>query len=122
MAEFDIIKYLEGLTAFVFDRAVLNRIAMERDLLSVESYNDLTQKQKDLALADLLFVIYTAPNYTASFTNQHGAYTQTIGSQRYDTKKDIYNVMIGLYQKYDDDKLDSLPLEANDTVWVNEYD
>lgn len=122
MAEFDIIKYLEGLTAFVFDRAVLNRIAMERELTSVESYDNLTQKQKDLALADLLFVIYTAPNYTASLTNQHGAYTQTIGSQRYDSKKDIYNVMVGLYQKWDDDKLDSLQLDANDTVWVNEYD
>lgn len=122
MAEFDIIKYLEGLTAFVFDKAVLNRIAMERDLSSVGSYKDLTQEQKDLALADLLFVVYTSPNYTASFTNQHGAYTQTIGSQRYDTKKDVYNVMVRLYQKWNDDKLDFLPLEANDTVWVNEYD
>ena len=122
MFEFDIIKYLEGLTAFVFDKAVLIRIAMERDLFLVEDYKDLTQKQKDLALADLLFVVYTSPNYTASFTNQHGAYTQTIGSQRYDTKKDVYNVMIRLYQKWDDDKLDFLPLDANDTVWVNEYD
>lgn len=122
MVDFDIIKYLEGLTAFVFDKAVLKRIAMERDLFFVEDYKDLTQKQKDLALADLLFVVYTSPNYTASFTNQHGAYTQTIGSQRYDTKKDVYNVMVRLYQKWNDDKLDFLPLEANDTVWVNEYD
>lgn len=120
MAQFDIIQYLEGLTAFVFDKAVLTRIAVERDVMDVTDYKQLTQQQKDLMLADLLYVIYTAPNYTASFTNQHGAYTQTIGSQRYDTKKDVYNIMIGLYKKWDDSKLELL--EVNVTTWVNEYD
>lgn len=122
MNDFDVIKYLEGLTAFVFDKAVLTRIAMERDLFDVTDYKSLTQQQKDLALADLLYVIYTAPNYTASQTNQHGAYAQTIGSQRYDTKKDIYNVMVRLYKKWDDDKLEDFPLDIDSTVWVNEYD
>lgn len=120
MAQIDIIQYLEGLTAFVFDKAVLTRIAVERDVMDVTDSKQLTQQQKDLMLADLLYVIYTAPNYTASFTNQHGAYTQTIGSQRYDTKKDVYNIMIGLYKKWDDPKLELL--EANVTTWVNEYD
>lgn len=120
MFEFDIISYLEGLTAFVFDRAVLNRIAMERKVTKVTDIDELTEQQKDLLFADLLFVIYTAPNYTASLTNQHGAYTQTVGSQRYDSKRDIYNVMFGLYNKWGDDKLKSIP--ANKTVWVKEYD
>lgn len=71
MAQFDIITYLEGLTAFVFDKAVLTRIAMERDVSDITDFKSLTQKQKDLLLADLLFVIYTSPNYTASQTNQH---------------------------------------------------
>lgn len=121
MAQFDIIKYLEGLTAFVFDRAVLTRIAMERDVSDVTDFKELTVKQKDLLLADLLFVIYTAPNYTASSTFQHGAYAQTVGSQRYDTKADIYNVMIGLYRKWDDDKLVDLEADKGTIVWVNEY-
>lgn len=119
MEQFDIIKYLEGLTAYVFDKAVLTRIAVERDVMAVTDYKELTQQQKDLMLADLLYVIYVSPNYTASQTNQHGAYTQTIGSQRYDTKKDIYNIMIGLYKKWDDPKLEQLG--GNVTVWVNEY-
>lgn len=122
MAQFDIISYLEGLTAFVFDRAVLTRIAMERDVSDVVDYKELTKQQKDLLLADLLFVIYTSPNYTASFTNQHGAYTKTIGSQRYDTKAEIYNVMIGIYKRYDDEKLEDLLLNSGSTVWVNESD
>lgn len=121
MSEFDIIKYLEGLTAFVFDKAVLTRIALERDVVDVTDYKQLTEQQKDLLLADLLFVIYTSPNYTASLTFQHGAYTQTVGSQRYDSKKDVYNVMIRLYKKWGDDKLEDLELETDKTVWVNEY-
>lgn len=120
MDEFNIIEYLEGLTAFVFDKAVLKRVALERGVSKITSYEDLTQKDRDLLQADLLFVIYTSPNYTASLTNQHGAYTQTIGSQRYDTKKDVYNVMIGLYEKWDDEKLGQLV--SSETVWVNEYD
>lgn len=120
MAQFDIITYLEGLTAFVFDKAVLTRIAMERDVSDIADFKSLTQKQKDLLLADLLFVIYTSPNYTASQTNQHGAYTKTIGSQRYDTKTDIYNLMIGLYKKYDDDKLELV--SSGGVSWINEYD
>ncbi len=120
MIQFNIIEYLEGLTAFVFDRAVLNRIAFERGVDSITDYSDLTQQQKDLCLADLLFVIYTAPNYTANMTQQHGAYTNTVGSQRYDTKKDIYNVMIGLYKKWNDEKVKEIPKEG--LQWINEHD
>lgn len=116
--EFDIIKYLSGLTSFVFDKAVLERVAMERDVSSITDYKELTQKQKDLCLADLLFVIYTAPNYTANMTIQHGAFSQTVGSQRYDTKKDIYNVMLGLYKKWEDDKLEEIPREG--LQWIYE--
>lgn len=120
MIQFDIIDYLSGLTAFAFDKAVLTRIAMERDVADITDYKELTQQQKDLCLADLLFVIYTAPNYTANMTNQHGQFIQTIGSQRYDTKKEVYNVMIGLYQKWDDPKIEEIPSEG--LQWINEND
>lgn len=120
MEDFNIIEYLEGLTSYVFDKSVLKRIAMERGVLGVTDYGMLTQQQKDLCLADLLYVIFISPNYTASLTNQHGAYSQTIGSQRYDSKTDVYNVMIGLYKKWDDDKLEMLA--SGNIQWVNEFD
>lgn len=120
MTQFDVIEYLSGLTAFVFDRAVLTRIAIEREVIDVTDYKSLTEKQKELCFADLLFVIYTAPNYTASSTQQHGAFTKTIGSQRYDTKKEVYNILIGLYKKWDDPKLSEL--SNLDVQWINEYD
>lgn len=118
MDEFDIIEYLSSLTSFVFDKNVLKRIARERGLSKIGDIDEITQKQKDLCLADLLYVIYTGPNYTANITSQHGAYTNTIGSQRYDTKGDIYNVMIRLYNKWDDDKLEYIPREG--LQWIND--
>ena len=106
--EFDIIEYLSGLTGFVFDRAVLKRIAMDRGVYCVTSYGELEQKQKDLLLADLLFTVYISPNSSASLTKQHGAFSQTVGSQTINSKKEIYNAMVRIYSKYDDDKLEEV--------------
>lgn len=118
MEDFNIIEYLSSLTSFVFDKSVLKRVAMERGVFAITDFNQITQKQKDLCLADLLYVIYSGPNYTANMTLQHGAYTNTVGSQRYDTKKEIYNIMIGLYKKWADEKMVEIPNEG--LQWVYE--
>lgn len=106
MMEFDIIEYLSGLTSFVFDKAVLKRIAIERGVDGVTSFSQLEQKQKDLLLADLLFTVYVSPNSSASMTQQHGAYSQTVGSQTINDKRGIYNTMVSLYKKWNDEKLE----------------
>lgn len=100
MGQFDIIRYLSGLTGFVFDRDVLERIAMDNGVAEVTSYDELEQKDKDLLLADLLFTAYVSPNTMASSTRQHGAYTYTVGSQTIQDKKGIYEMMAALYKKY----------------------
>ena len=45
--KFDILKYMSGLTAFVFDKDVLERIALERGVSEVESFTDLDFKTRD---------------------------------------------------------------------------
>lgn len=104
--QFDIITYMSTLTGFTFEKPVLERIAMERGVSEVAEYNKLEQKDKDLLLADLLFVVYTTPYQTSSLTKQHGAFSQTIGSQIITDKKGIYNLMTALYKKWNDDKLE----------------
>ena len=79
--KFDILEYLSGLTSFVFDKAVLKRIALDRDVLNVTSYSELDDKTKDLLRADLLLAAYLSPNVWASYTHSHGSYSQTTGSQ-----------------------------------------
>lgn len=107
---FDILEYLSGLTSFVFDKAVLKRIALDRDVLSVTSYSELDDKTKDLLRADLLLAAYLSPNVWASYTHSHGSYSQTTGSQTIyiEEKERIYNMLRKIYAKYDDAKLDEI--------------
>ena len=108
--KFDILEYLSGLTSFVFDKAVLKRIALDRDVLSVTSYSELDDKTKDLLRADLLLAAYLSPNIWASYTHSHGSYSQTTGSQTIyiEEKERIYNMLRNIYSKYDDAKLEEI--------------
>lgn len=114
--KFDIINYLSGLTGFIFDKAVLQRIALDRDVMEVDEYTMLDQKTKDLLLADLLYAAYYSPNVWASLSQSHGSFSQTTGSQTIyaEEKERIYNQFMAIYRKYNDDKLE----EASDNGTV----
>ena len=107
---FDIIEYLSGLTGFVFDKAVLNRIALDRGVENVKEYGELDAKTKDLLKADLLCSPYFSPNVWASHTHSHGSYSQNVGSQSINSedKERIFNMFMSIYRKYDDAKLDDI--------------
>jgi hypothetical protein len=59
--KFDILDFLSGLTGYVFDKSVLTRIAWERDVTDVTSYDELDAKTIDLLRADLLYTAYLSP-------------------------------------------------------------
>lgn len=105
----DIIDYLSGLTGFVFDKAVLQRIALDRKVLSLDP-ESFDKKTKDLLYADLLYTAYLSPNVWASHTHSHGSYSQTTGSQTIYTqdKERIYNIFMGIYRKYEDEKAEEI--------------
>ena len=116
-----IIDYLSGLTGFVFDKSVLNRIAEERGVALATSLSELTQGQRDLCLADELFTVYTGPKSTASNTNQHGSYTHVVGSQTANDNKYIYNAMVKIYTTYGETaKLALIPEVDGYVEWTNE--
>lgn len=119
--KFDIIEYLSGLTGFVFDKAVLKRIALDRGVYGVQCFSELTQQDKDLMLADLLLVAYLSPNVWASSTHAHGSFSETIGSQTVYTedKERIYNQFINIYKKYDDEKLTEVEDLGGNLQWLD---
>ena len=119
--KFDIIEYLSGLTGFVFDKAVLKRIALDRGVYGVKCFSELTQQDKDLMRADLLLVAYLSPNVWASSTHAHGSFSETIGSQTVYTedKERIYNQFINIYKKYDDEKLTEVEDLGGDLQWLD---
>lgn len=121
MNEFNIIEYLSGLTGFVFDKAVLQRIALERDVDEVTDFEELDAKTKDLLRADLLYTAYCSPNIWASSTQSHGSYTKSIGSQTlYAKEKErLYNMFYHIYSKYNDDKLDEIKNNETTLQWLD---
>ena len=118
MGQFDIIRYLSGMTGFVFDKDVLWRIAAERNVDDVQDISEIDQKTKDLLLADLLFVVYMSPNIMASSSSKHGSFERTVGSQTVNDKNGIYKMMIALYGKWGDEKLDLIPDASGTLKWM----
>lgn len=121
METFDIIEYLSGLTQFVFDKAVLKRIAYDRDVIEVTDYEELDAKTRDLLRADLLYTAYISPNVWASSTQSHGSYTKTIGSQTIyaEEKERLYNSFVSTYRKYSDDKLEEIEGNEATLQWLD---
>ena len=110
LMKFNIIEYLSGMTGFIFDKAVLQRIALDRGVSEVKEYGELDAKTKDLLKADLLYTAYVSPNVWASSTHSHGSYSQTIGSQTIysENKEKLYEMFMGIYRKYNDDKVEEI--------------
>ena len=106
--EFDILEYMEGLTGFIFPKAVLKRIALDRGVAEVTDYAVLTKRDKDLLEADLLLTAYLSPNIWASFNQEHGAFKKGVGSQTVYNKEDLLDYLKGIYEEYEDPMLDRL--------------
>jgi hypothetical protein len=120
MSKFDIIEFLSGLTGYVFDKAVLKRIALERSVYDVKDYIELTTQDVDLLRADLLYTAYLSPNVWASSTNQHGSFARTVGSQTiYASEREkLYNIFYNIYKKYNDEKLEGLDNVGGTLEWL----
>lgn len=117
--QFDIIEYMKSLTGYSISDSVLKRIAMEREVSEVSDYKQLGQREKDLILADILFVAYTSPYQTSSHTKQHGAFSQTIGSQIITDKKSLLNMIIAYYKKWNDEKLEAIENLNGGLQWLS---
>jgi hypothetical protein len=66
--EFDIIKYICGLTDYTISESVATNIALRRGVSEVTEYEELTQKDNDLLLADVLTSLAFRPKKTASWS------------------------------------------------------
>lgn len=121
MGSYSIIDYMAGLTGYSLDRQVLQRIAVDRHIHAELCPTDLTQRQKDLLLADILFVIYMSPNSLPSRSHQHGQFSMSVGQQTLGNRQDAFDMMRRLYAKWGDDKLDLVP-DTSAIEWVEEHD
>lgn len=120
---FDIISYMGSLTGYSLESSVLERIALERGVSDVKDYSDLTEKDRDLLLADIIFTVcFLFPTQTPSISKKHGTFSQTIGAQTITYKDRLYDMMLRLYKKWDDAKLGEIEGMNDGLQWIDESD
>ena len=103
MANFNIREYLSSIIGYPVPEKTIDRIAHERGLIGIEDWADVPRRERNLAIADILFFIFTSPNDTGNKTKSHGDQTLTVGGVRIYDKNDIYSLMMYLYQHPDEE-------------------
>ena len=118
---FNIIDFIAGLYPYVFDIAVLRRVAYDCGVIEITEYSELTEEQKDRCKIALLETLVLNPYQTASQTSKHGEWQEQTGSQMTTTKniESIKNELKRLYNKYgEDEKLEQLESETANLEWM----
>lgn len=118
MAEFNIVKWLKNRIGYDVSTEKVEIIVMERGLQNVTDYTELTQKDKDLLLADVLFLLLTSATQTASKSWQSGSESRSIGAQMLTGKAQFYDMMYGIYKTYDDPKLNIAESLGGGAQWL----
>lgn len=118
---FNIIDFIAGLYPYVFDIAVLRRVAYDCGVIEITEYSELTEEQKDRCKMALLETLVLNPYQTASQTSKHGEWQEQTGSQMTTAKniESIKNELKRLYKKYgEDEKLEQLESETANLEWM----
>lgn len=118
---FNIIDFIAGLYPYVFDIAVLRRVAYDCGVIEITEYSELTEEQKDRCKMALLETLVLNPYQTASQTSKHGEWQEQTGSQMTTAKniESIKNELRRLYKKYgEDEKLEQLESETANLEWM----
>ena len=118
---FNIIDFIAGLYPYVFDIAVLRRVAYDCGVIEITEYSELTEEQKDGCKIALLETLVLNPYQTASQTSKHGEWQEQTGSQMTTAKniESIKNELKRLYKKYgEDEKLEQLESETANLEWM----
>lgn len=118
---FNIIDFIAGLYPYVFDIAVLRRVAYDCGVIEITEYSELTEEQQDRCRIALLETLVLNPYQTASQTSKHGEWQEQTGSQMTTAKniESIKNELKRLYKKYgEDEKLEQLESETANLEWM----
>lgn len=101
------------------EAAIFDRCKKENITIDDNPYL-LDKRITDLMYADVLyFLVAMSPNSTASYSEAHGNYKLSVGSETYNTKRDVLLAIQKIYDTYGD----SLnPISVSGISWVNEYD
>jgi hypothetical protein len=120
MTEFNIITYMQSMTGYDFsDREQsLLQIAVNRGVAGATDISQLTNRDKNLMLADMLFLIYTAGS-GGTVTKSHGDFSVTVSAKTITNLEDIYRLMMNLYQNPDQELFQAMAASQNTCTWMD---
>lgn len=103
-----VLEWLKASTTYTrFDETNFVKIALDRGCdPDDDAYEgDVTDRQKELMTADIIFTaVLLSPSNTSSLQQAHNGYQKTVGSEQDFYQDDKIKYAIGIYRKYDDDK------------------
>ena len=106
-----VLEWLSSKTRYTFDDDTFKSIALDRGCdPDDDAYGgNVTQKQKDLMIADTIFeAVMLSPSSTPSLSQSHNGYQKTIGSETDVFQSRKIDYALAIYKKYDDDKYEIL--------------
>lgn len=105
-----ILDWLTSSTRYSFDENAFIAIAAGRGIKDVTSDLDtLTEREKDLMVADLIFTaMMLSPSSTSSISKSHNNFQYTVGSETDLYQKDKLNYAMYIYKRYDDPRYEVL--------------
>ena len=106
-----VLEWLSSKTRYTFDDDTFKSIALDRGCNpDGDAYGgNVTQKQKDLMIADTIFeAVMLSPSSTPSLSQSHNGYQKTIGSETDVFQSRKIDYALAIYKKYDDEKYEIL--------------
>lgn len=108
-----VLDWLKYSTRYTFDEGTFLKIAADRGCDPDAGIYDaeITQKQRDLMTADIIFeAVLLSPSNTASLSQSHNGYQKSIGQEEDTYRRDKIKVALAIYRKYEDEKAEMLEI------------
>lgn len=106
-----VLDWLKASERYTFEDGTFEKIAAERGCdIEADAFDaEITQRQRDLMLADIIFTaVLLSPSNTASLSQSHNGYQKVIGQEQDTYRKDKLKFALAIYKKYDDEKAELL--------------
>ena len=106
-----VLEWLSSKTRYTFDDSTFKTIILDRGYdPSDDAYGDgISQKQKDLMVADTIFeAVMLSPSSTPSLSQSHNGYQKTVGSEQDFYQDEKIKYAIRIYNLYDDERAEIL--------------
>ena len=99
-----ILEWLSSSCRYSFEENTFMRIALDRGITDVnEDAMTLTQEQKDLMTADIIFTaVLLSPSSTASQSASHNNFQRTVGPETDIYQSNKISYALGIYKRYND--------------------